>query len=477
MSLVRAVFWNTSVQIAGRAVSTALGLVVLAIMTRSLGPDGFGGYITIISFLQFFGIIVDFGLTLTANRALGEEKSEEANSVFMSNLMTLRLFSALVFLGLAPFVALFFFPYPPEVKQGIFLVVVSFLAIILVQTMVPIFQKKLQMGKVVLSEIFGRLVLLVGVALCAWLNLGLFWIMGAIVLGSVANYSLLYFFTAQIFHLRWSFDFIIWRRVIAMSWPIGISIIFNLVYLKADTIFLSVMRSQTEVGLYGAAYRVLDILTGLAAMFMGLIMPLMAAAWASGDQARFKHLLQRAFDAMSFIALPTIAIGVLLGRPLMSLVAGREFLFSGDILAILIIAMGAVFFSTVFGYAVVVVNKQKLMIWGYALDAVLSLVGYLIFIPKYGVWGAAWVTVFSEALIVILTFIVVARTSHAVPSLRIFGKAVLAVLVGSLMMFLVREFNWFLAGLLGIAAYGIMLFLTKAVSKKTVQEILSLKRN
>ena len=72
MSFARAVFWNTAVQTAGKAASTLLGLVVLAVMTRSLGPADFGAYSIVTSFLQFFAIIADFGLMLTANRMLGE---------------------------------------------------------------------------------------------------------------------------------------------------------------------------------------------------------------------------------------------------------------------------------------------------------------------------------------------------------------------------------------------------------------------
>lgn len=482
MPLARAVFWNTFIQFAGRAVSTALGLVVLAIMTRSLGPAGFGGYTTAIAFLQFFAIIADFGLTLTANRMLGEIKIEEveerrssAASRLMSNLMTLRFFSALVFLGFTPFIAYFFFPYPAIVKQSIILAVFSFFAIIMTQTLVPVFQKNLRMDKVALSETAGRIVLLIGVSLCAWFKLDLLWYIGVIVLASLVNYLSLRSYVHQFIRLKWSFDFVLWRRIIVLSWPIGISIIFNLVYLKADTIILSVLRSQSEVGFYGAAYRVLDILTGLATMFMGIVLPLLTAAWASSNRGRFRYLLQKSFDAMTFMALPTLLIGVLLSKPIMAFVGGQEFIISGDILAVLILAMGAVFFSTLFGHVVVVLNKQKAMIWGYAADAILSLAAYFLLIPRFGVWGAAWGTVFSEVLMVILTFWMVAKTSRIIPSLKTFGKAVFSAFVAGAIILLIRDFNWVLAGVVGLAVYLSLLYFTRAVTKELLREIFSLK--
>ena len=64
MSLTRRVAHNTIIQTIGKAISTMLGILVVALMTRYLGQRGFGQYSTIIAFLQIFGILVDFGLTL-----------------------------------------------------------------------------------------------------------------------------------------------------------------------------------------------------------------------------------------------------------------------------------------------------------------------------------------------------------------------------------------------------------------------------
>ena len=475
MSFARAVFWNTIIQTIGRGVSTALGLVFLAVMTRALGPDGFGGFSIVIAFLQFFGIIVDFGLTLTANRMLGEAKEKQDDEHLMSNLMTMRFLSALVFLGLAPIITASFFPYSVAIKQGIIIGALSFLAIIMTQTLVPVLQKNLRMGRVVVAELVGRLVLLVGVGLAAWFKLGMLWFVAVVVVGSLVNYFCLKLLARPFVRLGWSFDFNLWRKIIVTSWPIGISIIFNLVYLKADMIILSVLRPAAEIGFYGAAYRVLDILTGLATMFMGLVLPAMTAAWIATDREKFRRLFQGSFDVMTFVALPVILFGVLLGRPLMILVAGSDFAMAGDILAILIIAMGAVFFSTLFGHIVVVLNKQKPMIWGYAITAVLSLAAYAILIPRFGIWGAAWGTVFSEALIVVITSVVVVKTSRMAPSLRNFGKTLLSIFVAGVIVLFSRDASWILAGIFGIISYITLLCLTQAVTKETVKEILKLK--
>ena len=63
---------NTLIQLLGKILSTLTGLAVVALMTRGLGTHGFGHFTTIIAFLQTFAILVDFGLTMTAGKTLGE---------------------------------------------------------------------------------------------------------------------------------------------------------------------------------------------------------------------------------------------------------------------------------------------------------------------------------------------------------------------------------------------------------------------
>ncbi len=104
MSLTRAIAGNTVVQVAGKFIGTLLGILTVAVMTRLLGLAGYGEFTTAISFLQFFGILVDFGLTLTMIRMISDAKAEETRVA--SNIFTLRLVSGIVFFGAAAGIAI-----------------------------------------------------------------------------------------------------------------------------------------------------------------------------------------------------------------------------------------------------------------------------------------------------------------------------------------------------------------------------------
>lgn len=461
---------NTIVQLIGKSISTILGLAAVMIMTRYLGREGYGQYTTIIAFLQFFGIIIDFGLTLSTTQLISQPGADEKKIV--SNIFTLRFWSALIFLGIAPLVAVFF-PYEPLVKIGILLTTLSFFFIALQQVQVGIFQKYLRMDKVMIAEIIGRVALVVGVASVAFAGKNILWVMGAIILGSFCSWLATFIFTRRYIKYTWDYDFQIWKKIIITSWPIGVSIIFNLVYLKADTIILSVVRSQAEVGLYGAPYRVIDILTMIPMMFAGLLLPTFTLKWAEKNLSDFRNVFQMTFNVMAIFALPIVVGTQFIGEGLMVLIAGEEFLISGSLLKILILAQGAIFFGTIFGHLVVALNKQLAMLWGYVITAILSLAAYFIFIPKYSYYGAAWATVFSEVLIMCLTFLMVYKTVKIFPSFKVFGKAVLASAVMAAVLYWLRDWHVLILLLISAPIYFGALYLFKGFSKELVKEIIS----
>jgi O-antigen/teichoic acid export membrane protein len=170
MSLAKKIAHNTLIQIAGKIISTVLGLFSLALITRYLGQTGFGEYTTVMTFLTFFAVIADLGLTLITVQMISGQKNDEGK--ILNNLFSLRLVSALFFLGLAPIMVIFF-PYSAAVKAGVLLAAISFVFPALNQVLVGLFQKKLNMDRSALAEVASRLVLIFGILLTKSLHAGL----------------------------------------------------------------------------------------------------------------------------------------------------------------------------------------------------------------------------------------------------------------------------------------------------------------
>ena len=115
MSLAKKVAHNTIIQIAGKAVSTVLGLLALAFITRYLGRTGFGEYTTVLTFLTFFAVIADFGLTLVTVQMISVRGADE--NKILNNIFGLRLASIIIVLLLAP-LTVSLFPYSAAITPS-----------------------------------------------------------------------------------------------------------------------------------------------------------------------------------------------------------------------------------------------------------------------------------------------------------------------------------------------------------------------
>jgi len=489
MTLAKKVALNTIVQAGSKIISTALGLITVALITRYLGPSGFGEYTTIITFISFFAIIADLGLTLvtvqliSSPRFAGEAgapatvSSEQADQStnnqdkILSNLFSLRLLSAIFFLGLAPAI-IWLLPYGQEIKIGVLIATASFLFPALNQVLVGLFQKELRLDRVSIAEIASRILLFAGVFAVARFDFGLYGMLYSLIFSSALNFILLWFFSKKYAKIRLDFDKKLWLEIIKKTWPIGLTIFLNLIYLRADTLILSFLRKSSEVGIYGASYRVIDVLITLPFIFAGIVLPILTAGWQS-NRDNFNAVLQKSFDLMILLALPVVVGTQFVGTRIMTIVAGKEFALSGEILKILVLAAGIIFIGTVFSHAVIAIDRQKKIIAAYAFVAVTALIGYLIFIPRYSYYGAAWVTIYSELAIALAAYFLVRRITGFRPKLQVAGKAFLSSLAMAFALSLLSGLNLIFLIIVAAVLYFFCLYLLKGITREQILELIS----
>lgn len=472
MSTKRKIAHNTVFQLIGKVISTLLGLFAIGMMTRYLGVEKFGWYSTAINYLQYIAIVIDFGLIPVTATLLSERPSEEKK--LLQNLLGFRFITSALLLGIAPLPA-FFLPYPTEVKLAIALCSVSFIGVAMNQIFLGYYQTKLKMHIQAIGEVVGRIILVGGLALAITGKASFLWVMSVTIISNL-SYTLVLWLAAKKFTTpTFAFDWQVWKMIYKKMRFVALSIFFNVMYLRGDMVLLPLFRSQTEVGIYGAAYRVVDILSQIAMMVMGIMLPLLIQSWVSKQKEEFKERYQLAFDAMMLLAVPIVVGVFVLAKPIMYVVGGTEFLPSAYPLQILTLAVFGVYVGAIFGHTALSISKQKETIWVYASCAVLTLLGYFIFIPKYGIMGAAWMSVFSELYAGFFLFVMVKKYTSVAPRLKTFFKIFFSSLFMGGVLFYSQSLPLLFLIPVGMGAYGLMLFLTRAISLTTLKEISKIK--
>lgn len=484
MSLTRKIAHNTIVQIVGKVITTLISLFLVAALTRYLGVSGYGQYTTIFAYTQFFAVLADFGFFWYLVREIAKPNAE--SDKITNNVLTFRSLIALA-IFLVSFLISFLVPQYHDIRLGIGIIAAASFWMTLNGTYVGIFQNKLRMDKAALTDILGRLAIFGLIVYQIKNGASLNTILWSYFLGNMVNFFTSAYLGRIYLNFRFAFDFVLWKKIFWECLPISVVTILAMIYFKIDTVMLSLMRSSTDVGIYGPPYKVVEILLLIPAIFMGNVFPIITRyIYEKNDQVQ--KVFQKAFDFLLVIAVP-IVVGVIFTAPrIVQIIAGRDFVTihtvdpifglpatSSLALQILIIAVGISFLSHLFGYTVISLGKQTKLIWPNLILVLFNIGLNLILIPKISYIGAAITTVLTEALVVLLYLIIIRRYFDYKINLRILWKVVISGIILGLVL---KSFDflalWFLVPI-SAAAYILSLYLVKGISKETITEIVKLK--
>ena len=240
----------------------------------------------------------------------------------------------------------------------------------------------------------------------------------------------------------------------------------------------SMLCGDTEVGLYGVAMRFLEMLVIIPVYFMNSVLPIMTR-FIEEQSKRIKELMQYSFDFLAATGIPILVGGFVLAVPIIRFISDEEFvsghtyMFGSDLaVRILMFAMLFSFINALFGFTLVVLNKQVKLMYANAACVLLNLIGNLIVIPYWGFRGAAMTSVVSALFILIITGLIVKKALGFSLSPKTLFKIILsAAVMGLVVAFgfnLMKEvwFVWQIAVLipLGGLVYAIMIMKTGAVT-------------
>ncbi len=387
----------------GRVIANAIGVVVVGLMSRSLGPEGFGEYNAIFAYLFLFNVLADMGLYTLLLREISKEGSDEAH--ITSTMLTLRLLlvlaSALLASGLV-----YLLPYTPVVRWGVFVGSISIVCSSLVQLLMGVFQKYLKLSLVAIADVATRIIQLLLIAwVIAYSHATVVSFVWIAVIAGVAQLGLTLVFARGLTPLFLRIDLPYWKKTLRTAFPIAVSLLFVLLYFKIDTVMLSLMKSPFDVGVYAIGYKVLEIIIFFPAMYVGLVMPVLSRVAERREE--FTAELRKAATILFWGAVPTVA-GLILFAPLIvRLVSGPGFEAAVPVIRILSFAIAIIFFGNLGGNALIALDIQKQGMWIYGAGAVFNILLNLLLIPRYSYYAASWVTVATELLVTVGMFLLI----------------------------------------------------------------------
>ena len=471
MSLPRRIAYNAVFTSIAKIFGTILALVSIGFITRYLGKEGFGDYSTVLAFFAFFSAVADLGLYSISTREISRPGSDEKN--ILGNVFAIRIVVSLFILLLSP-LFVFFFPYPRSVKIGIVIAALAYFFASAYSVLIGLFQKRLAMDRVAIGEFVGKVVQLCTVVLAVKGNFGFLAVVSSLFFSMLASFVIIYLFSKKYISFPLFFDWRTWKQFLKESYPVGISAIIVFAYFKLDTILLSILKTSSDVGIYNAAYKVVENIAFFPAMFVGLVMPIMSH-YIFNEPHKFKRVADKTFKVFSILTVPLVIGAIFFARNIISLIGGAGYEDSVLVLKILAFAMAFLFFGNFFTNIIIAGSQQKKLIAILFFCAVFNIALNLILIPKLSYKGAALTSSLTEFLVAILSGAACWRLLKYIPSFEKFFTISFSGLAMGIFLYIFSDLNFLARAIASVSIYFLFLWLFRAVSTHEVLSLISRK--
>lgn len=388
----RKVIANTAWLFADRIVQMGLSLFVGLVVARYLGPGQFGVLNYALAYLSLFGAVSNLGLDSIVMREV-LQSSTAANEILGTTLI-LRLASAALTSAVAV-IAIFFIRPGDLLTQTLvgILVIGSFFNTLPIDVW---FQSQVQSKNVVIAKSSAYILMcLVRIVLVYYKAPLVAFAWAALAENALATIGqvITYHLSRQSIRL-WRFNFARAITLLKSGWPLILSGMVIIIYMRIDQIMLGQMATSKEIGVYSAAVKISEMWYFVPGAIVSSVFP--AIIQSKEDTNLYRQRLQKLFNLMALSAY-AVAIGVtLMATQLINLLYGPAFLEAGGVLQIHVWTGLFVSLGLAKSPYLIAEDLTRFSAATDALGALVNVVLNYLLIPRHGAVGASVATLIAQ---------------------------------------------------------------------------------
>lgn len=368
------------------------GLFVGVYVARYLGPEQFGVYSYAAAFVALFGTIAKLGLDGIVVRDLVNHPDKR--DIYLGTAFWLKLIGALLTL-IALAIAVQFTSNDATTNLYIF-IIASGLIFQSFEVVNSYFQSKVLSKYVSIAKLIQLALSSVLKLYFIFIQADLFWFVLVSLIDQISlAFSLAFtYWRHKIGSFLGCFSVGTAKAMLRNSWPLILSGIAVMLYMRIDQIMIKEMLGDREVGLYSAAVRLSEAWYFVPVIITTSLFPAIVNARKT-DQELYNKRLQRLYSVMVWMAIMVALPMTFLSNWVVELLYGVAYREAGPVLMIHIWAGVFVALGVTSSSWLINENLQQIALYRTLSGATTNVILNLILIPNYGVVGAAIATVIS----------------------------------------------------------------------------------
>lgn len=477
---------NSFILVIGNLLFRVGGYINRLLMSRMLGPEGYGLYGLTLPFQGIFQILSAGGLPPAISKYVAEYNAKDEKALTRQVIYTATKFMVLmaillsiILLFSSDFIANEIFHKPLVVWPLRAVSLITPFSVI-VGAMRGAFQGVYKNEYTVYNRMAEQLATIVFAVVFVYCGL---YAMGAVLGGafgfivSAITAVLLYKkYISPMFYSEDSLDLslkeeleLLWM-LICFAVPVAITALSEMAIYDVGTLVIGVFMLSTDVGFYNAADPISRIPLVISLSISTVLLPATAEAYVLKNQ---KLLQEYVVDCLRYCILTVIPMCVIISMfsmPIIQLLFGEVYTPGSGVLCILVIGMSFYSIYMISSSILQGTGNPKLPMYILLLGTVLNIVLNAIFVQMMGIVGAAIATTITTCILMIVIMLFVIKTTK----ISIPWKNILLVLICNLILMAVcyvipKTLIGLVIGIIiGSFLYIVSLIMLKVLTKRDI---------
>ena len=385
-------------------------VLIGTLVARYLGPDQFGLLNYGLAIYGLFNIISNLGLDSLVVRDIALDSSQEPR--ILGTAFVLKALASVITTIAAIIAARILDPH-----DRVLIIIVALISFASISQALDVIDYFFQAhtrsrytvmprtGVFVAASLARLIAVFMHVSLLAFA-----WIAALEVLVSELGLVFTYFRYRRIFP-RWTWDLKQAKGLMTESWPLLLSSVMAMVYMRTDQILLGRLSSMSTVGNYSAAIRFSEIWYAIPVIVTTSVMPRILKTREANPQ-RYYARLETFYETMIMVSV-LVTIGTLiLGPTMVHLLYGARYASAAGILSVhiwtgIFVSVGCVG-SQQYVHEKITTSALSRTVIGAVANVVLN----LLWIPRWGGIGSAMATLVAQSLAAYFVDGFFTRTRH-----------------------------------------------------------------
>lgn len=376
-----------------------VGLFVGAWLARYLGPEQLGLLNYILAIMSFLIVVAGFGLNNLVVRDLVTEPV--ARNQIMGSVFLVQIIISITSLVLL--VVLTFTIFTNNTARFISIIIGLSLLFKPTDIIRYFFESQTQAKYIVWAEncsfiICSLLKIILILTKASLVAIAFTFLLDAIIISLL----MLYAYSSNKQQIStWKVNLAYIKTIIKQAWPLILSGLTIIIYMRIDQIMLGQMLGYEAVGLYTAATKISEIWYFIPMLIMSSVAPTLIKAKAI-DENNYYAKLKLIINALLLISVIVAIVISFLAYPIISLLYGDQYQASANVLIIHIWTGIFVSFGVASSQWFVIQGLQILSFYRTLFGAIVNILFNFLLIPTLGILGAALATLIAQTCAALL---------------------------------------------------------------------------